>query len=45
MTISGKLIDLHQQRIYNAEIQLEGNTIRAVKEVLSTVDEQYILPV
>ena len=44
MTISGKLIDLHQQRIYNAEIQLEGNTIRAVKEVLSTVDEQYILP-
>lgn len=42
-TISGQLIDLHQRRIYPAEITFEPNRILSIREV-ADAPQQYILP-
>ena len=42
-TISGQLIDLHQRRIYPAEIAFESNRILSIREV-ADAPQQYILP-
>lgn len=45
MTLQYKLIDLHQKRIYPAEIQIEGERIQTIRELDSLPEEtQYILP-
>ncbi len=42
-TISGKLIDLFERRIYNAQIEVINGTIAAITET-DTAADQYILP-
>lgn len=42
--ITGKLVDLYQRRIYNAEIIIADGIITEVKEVKHDVPEQYIMP-
>ncbi len=42
-TISGKLIDLFQRRIYPAEVSVENGVIASIKEVTHAAD-QYLLP-
>lgn len=45
MTINAQLIDLHQRRIYPAEIGIEGGRIRRIREVGSApADAGYLLP-
>ncbi|MFN0034044.1 MAG: adenine deaminase [Saprospiraceae bacterium] len=45
MTIQSHLVDLHQRRIYPAEITLEGGRIRQIREIASVpADAGYILP-
>ena len=43
MTISGKLIDLHQRRIYPAQVAVSNGVIMEIRET-DTAPEQYILP-
>ncbi|XZF16683.1 adenine deaminase [Chitinophagaceae bacterium MMS25-I14] len=43
-TISGRLIDLFQRRIYPAEIRISNGIIESVTEKDYTTEEQYILP-
>jgi adenine deaminase len=47
-SIKGNLIDLHQQRIYAAEIKVEGERISSIQAVESSTDQTingpYILP-
>lgn len=44
MTITGNLIDIHNNSIYPAEIRIDGNKIASIKKIPETVDTQYILP-
>ncbi len=45
MTITSHLVDLHQRRIYPAEIGIEGGRIRRIREIGSAPAEAgYILP-
>jgi adenine deaminase len=42
-TISGKLVDLFQRRIYPAEVTITDGIIRSIKET-TTSEDKYILP-
>jgi len=42
-TIQGNLVDIHQKRIYPAELIIEGGKIQSIKE-LDAAPNQYILP-
>ena len=43
ITIQGNLVDIHQKRIYPAEISIENGKISSVKEI-AKAPNQYILP-
>ena len=43
-TVKGNLVDLHQQRIYPAEIQMEGERIVAITPAPQLQTPNYILP-
>jgi len=43
ITIQGNLVDIHQKRIYPAEILIENGKIQSIKEIESA-PQQYILP-
>src|SRR5689334_23381727 len=42
-TVCGQLADLHQRRIYGAEIRISGGLISAIREMGGAPD-QYIMP-
>jgi len=45
MTLSANLVDLHQRRIYPAEITLENGRIRQIREIASAAENaSYLLP-
>ena len=44
MKVTGKLIDIHQERIYSCEIEVLNGKIHSIEEVDFTVDDCYILP-
>jgi adenine deaminase len=46
MTITGHLVDLHQQRIYPAQITVEGQRIQSIEPIYLSPDQpaSYILP-
>ncbi len=43
-SITGNLVDVHQKRIYPAEIKVENGKIKSVRSRESGVGSQYILP-
>ncbi len=45
MTLSAHLVDLHQRRIYPAEVTLDGGRIRQIREIASVPENSgFILP-
>lgn len=44
MKVTGKLIDIHQERIYSCEIEIQNGIIQTIREVNYEVDDCYILP-
>lgn len=44
MIITGNIIDLHNDSIYPAEIEIVGDRITNITKTINTVENQYILP-
>ena len=44
MTITGKIIDVHTNSIYNGKLTIEGEIISKIQSTTETVTDQYILP-
>ncbi len=44
MKLTGKLVDIHQQRIYAAEIEVANGKIHSIKEVDFDVEDCYFMP-
>src|ERR1700761_2462169 len=42
-TLQGNLVDIHQRRIYPAEINIENGKITSIKEI-DTLQTNYLLP-
>jgi adenine deaminase len=44
LTITGNLVDVHQKKIYPAEITVEGDRIQSIQPISQSPNQHYILP-